>query len=575
MPKRSERLKGTQATIGDAMDALLGTRTPQVHSTPQDQPIAGTAQVPNWAGGYAWKVDSWSQLDRFLILGTKGGTYYATERTVTHENMKAVAECLAIDGLRTVQRIVDISDAGRAPKNTYALFALAMAASAKDADTRYAAFNALPKVARIGTHLFQFLKFVSVFRGWGRGLRNAVAKWYERKPLDKLALQAVKYRQREGWTHRDALRLAHPRTPHADRNALLQWIVDPEKVDVNLPGLVIGYERAQRATTAGEWSKLVREYRLPREALPTEAFKYITVWEALLHDMPMTAMIRNLGKMTSIGLIKPGSAATQKVVAALHDEETLRKARVHPIQILAALTAYAGGQSVRASRWSQRTALQWEPVPQVTDALDGAFYKTFSNVEPTGQRWLLALDVSGSMDMGEVSQVPGLTPRVASAAMALVTAAVEPNYSIMAFAHNFVKLSISPRQRLDDVLSATDALSFGGTDCALPMVYAMRHKLEVDTFVIYTDSETWAGRIHGHPAEALWRYRSQTGIPAKLVVVGMVANPFTIADPRDLGMMDVVGFDTATPQIISQFSAEGFGDAAQPILPGSPAQLEG
>jgi 60 kDa SS-A/Ro ribonucleoprotein len=47
-----------------------------------------------------------------------------------------------------------------------------------------------------------------------------------------------------------------------------------------------------------------------------------------------------------------------------------------------------------------------------------------------------------------------------------------------------------------------------------------------------------------HPSQALDRYRQKTGIPAKLIVVSMTANPFSIADPNDAGMMDVVGFDT-------------------------------
>lgn len=44
-------------------------------------------------------------------------------------------------------------------------------------------------------------------------------------------------------------------------------------------------------------------------------------------------------------------------------------------------------------------------------------------------------------------------------------------------------------------------------------------------------------------------------IDAWLVVVGMTATEFTIADPTDRGMLDVVGFDTATPEMISQFAS--------------------
>ena len=45
------------------------------------------------------------------------------------------------------------------------------------------------------------------------------------------------------------------------------------------------------------------------------------------------------------------------------------------------------------------------------------------------------------------------------------------------------------------------------------------------------------------------------GIPARLIVVGMTATNFTIADPEDPGTLDVVGFDTATPRLISDFAA--------------------
>ena len=145
----------------------------------------------------------------------------------------------------------------------------------------------------------------------------------------------------------------------------------------------------------------------------------------------------------------------------------------------------------------------------------------------------------------------GLTPRVASAAMALVTAATEPNHTIMAFSSGFVPLAISPKQRLDDVVHTTSGLPFEGTDCSLPMIWAMKNNIEADAFVVYTDSETFFGGVH--PSQALQRCRQKTGIPAKLVVVGMVSNGFSIADVNDKGMLDVVGMDNATPELISSF----------------------
>ena len=84
------------------------------------------------------------------------------------------------------------------------------------------------------------------------------------------------------------------------------------------------------------------------------------------------------------------------------------------------------------------------------------------------------------------------------------------------------------------------------------MLYARAIEREVDTFVVYTDSETRVGDVH--PVQALRDYRAASGIDARLVVVGLASNGFSIADPADAGMLDVVGFDTATPQLIADFA---------------------
>ena len=532
-------------------------------STPQTRPIPGTAQVPNSAGGYAWPIDDWMQLDRFLVLGTEGGTYYIKEKPLTIENAEAVTRCLASDGARVVKQVVAISDAGRAPKNDPAIFVLAMAAKLGDEATRKAAYAALPAVCRTGTHLMHFAAYAQGFGGWGRGMRKAVASWFNTKPADALALQLVKYQSRDGWSSRDLLRLAHPRAASPSHDRLFAWATKGElpvgAADDKALALVVAMDAAKRATTSEEIVALVREHRLPREAIPTQWLTYANVWEALLAEMPMTAMIRNLATMTRVGLLGSHASATKTVVARLDDNVRLVKARVHPVAVLAAMLTYKSGHGARGGG-------TWSPVGAIVDALDGAFYKTFPAVVPSGKRMMLALDVSGSMGCGTVAGVPGLTPRVGSAAMALITAATERDYAVVGFTaasggyggqwgggqSGLTPITLSPRQRLDDAVKAIDRLPMGGTDCALPMIWATQQKADVDTFVVYTDNETWAGSVH--PAQALRAYREASGNAAKLVVVGMTSNGFTIADPNDAGMLDVVGFDTATPPVISDFA---------------------
>ena len=85
------------------------------------------------------------------------------------------------------------------------------------------------------------------------------------------------------------------------------------------------------------------------------------------------------------------------------------------------------------------------------------------------------------------------------------------------------------------------------------MLYALKNRIAIDVFIIYTDSDTWVGRTH--PYEALQQYRREMNLPeAKLIVCAMSSSGFTIADPTDPGMLDMVGFDTAAPEIIANFA---------------------
>ena len=531
-------------------------------NTPQSEKIPGrNDQVKNNAGGYVFQVNDWQLLDRFLILGTDAPTYYVGQKELFKKAADCVIRCIKEDGIRVVKRIVEISDQGRAPKNDPAIFALAMSTSSQFADkeTRKFAFESLDKVCRIGTHLFHFCAFREQFGGWGRGMRKAIANWYTSKEPNKLAYQIIKYQQRDGFSHRDLLRLSHP-----EHRPLFNYIVKGEDAIRNVrnngdplvfnrsfdtflkelcPPIIHTFEQAKKAKSDKEIIGYIKQ-GLPREAIPTEFLTKPKVWEALLEKMPMTAMIRNLATMTKIGLIAPMSDASNLVIDRLHDVERLSKARIHPIQILIALKTYQQGRGIRGKG-------EWTPVPQVIDALDDAFYLCFKNVEPTNKRILIGLDVSGSMGGNYVSGIPNLSAREASVAMCMLTAKTENKWGIMAFTDKFIKLTISPKQRLDDILRMTANLNFGRTDCALPMLYAIKNNIKVDCFIIYTDNETWYGNIH--PVQALKQYRQKMGIDAKLIVNGMVCNNVSIADPKDNGMMDVVGFDSAAPLIMSNF----------------------
>lgn len=529
-------------------------------STPQSLPIPGreAEMQRNNAGGFAFTADSFVRMERFLILGSEGGTYYVGESDLTKQNVDNVRACLKQDGRRAVEMIVQISEAGRAPKNDPALYALALAASDMSEDTRRHALTVLPRVARIGTHLFSFCAYVNSMRGWGSALRKAVAKWYTEKPEDKLAYQLVKYQQRNGWSHRDVLRLSHVTGMNTP---LLRWAIgattDAREVAAKrinrkaaypsaggeLPAIIQAFEGAKAAVDETAVIGWIREFSMTHEMVPTQYLKSPAVWEALMEKMPLGAMVRNLGRMGACGLLAPLSAASKDVQLRLLDGEALRNARLHPISILSALLTYRSGHG-------QKGSLSWTPVPQVIDALDHAFYSAFTMLEPTGKNFFLGVDVSGSMTMGAVAGIAGLTPNMGAAAMAMLMARTEPNYFIGGFATQFVDLGISAKDRLDSAMKKAQR-SFGGTDCAVAIKYALANSIPVDAFVIITDGETWAGDIHA--SQAIVQYRQKTGRDAKLITMNMVANRTRLTDPTDPGSLDVVGFDASVPQIIGQF----------------------
>lgn len=561
-------------------------------ATPANKRAKAT-QVQDRSGGFVFPVNDWTRLNRFLIIGSENGSYYASEREMAVENYDCILNCLKLDGKRTVDTIVSISDEGRAIKNDPALFALAVASAYGDDATRAYANKAVPKVARFATALFTYVDAVVTMKEGrkGKGLHRAIGRWYTEKDAVALAYQVCKYPGRsiggQRWEHADLLRMARPtrssrngkalQIPTDDHATVFHYATHGVTTDKEITkrkagayasekkqesvGLTIAqledlkdsklkyiwaHEQIKSVTKISDAVKLVKDYRLTRESIPPVFRNELEIQRALLPGMPMTATIRNLGSMTSSGLLKPLSDETAAVIAKITDENNLQKARIHPMTIMLALKTYASGQGMRTS---------WKPVSTIMDALEDAFYKAFKYVEPTNKKFLFGIDVSGSMTgfwYGNQSN-SSMTPREAAAVIAMTCARSEKNYEMMAFSSGFVPLNITAKDSLDTVIRRTSGLLFDSTDCSLPMMYAIKKKLDVDVFVVLTDNETNTGRIQ--PFEALKRYRKEFNKDAKMAVLAFDSNGFSVADPSDAGMMDIAGLDANVPKVLSEFAA--------------------
>ena len=301
------------------------------HAEARQSEPARPDQARNNAGGYTFSLPDEKRLNRFLTLGTEGGTYYVSERGLTRDNAGVVARLAKGGSQVLLHNAVAVSLAGRAPSNDPALFAVAAAAGLGPLDTRQAAFSlALPQVARTGTHMLHFVKYAELFRGWGPQMIRGVRSWYTRQPVDDLAYQVLKYKSRDLWAQRDVLRLSARKWKFLalppEYAALFAYVMKGERSEL-LPPLVHAAAEAHATRDAKKWVRLIEANRaLSWEMLPSEALAEASVWRALTENgnLPLGALLRNLSRMTALGAIKPLDAFTRAVCDMLTDEEKIR-----------------------------------------------------------------------------------------------------------------------------------------------------------------------------------------------------------------------------------------------------------
>ncbi len=540
-------------------------------ATPQRSALVGRRQVPNAAGGYVFEKDTWTKVEDFLILGTTGGTYYITEDKLTTTNVDVLFKAIEEDGPRLVKLITGISTSqpARAPKPRACIFALAAAAARGDPGTVQAVKAAFPRVIRTTDHLAMFFGYWKNLAGKrnlrngtspviGRAMRTALGSFFTADDLHAVAFRALKARQRatpagEAMTLRDVIRVAHPVPPTAEHRALIGWLagnVSDGDARAVLPD-VDDFLTAQAVSGAAEALTVIRERRVPWEFLPSSVLTDPAVWDELVGTIGITALIRNLARMTRLGTLAPFSKASAKAAARLTNDEKLIAARVHPMDLYLALKIYTSGtsQSGRAD-----AAQTWQPVGSIVDALEQAYELSFGAVEPSGKRLLVGVDSSGSMSMGHARVIVGGsplgTPFEVANTMAVMLARIEgANVHVINVDTRVHSSLVTARTNLRELARWNS--SGGGTDMSLPFAWALDQRLYVDGFVVFTDNETWAGR--SHPVQALNAYRRSVNPRARVVVVSMTAVGYSIGDPGDPGVLNVAGLDSSLPKLITGF----------------------
>ncbi|XP_053373239.1 RNA-binding protein RO60-like [Mercenaria mercenaria] len=547
------------------------------------------------------------RLLRFIIIGSER-TYYAREKELERENARCIDRLIKANrGAEVLQTIKDISISRRNVRQNSLLLAYAICARSNDSDTKSAAYALMSEICRIPTHLFMFIKYCEEVSkderpdtgtGWGRAHKRAIGNWYtnfEKNP-EKLARLITKFKNRENWCHKDVLRLSHTCTEDQVMAFIFSYIINGyEKAMAKfrqtvlemsqeeaskfrkISGLIKVFDDAARCGDANNLCAMIKEHKLAWEQCNQNLRNKKEIWCALLPHMPPEALIRNLGKMTSYGMFAENSEDEQEALDKIRSINVPRDAAdqeprersvegnediederpwlsrnsyrnfLHPLRIFFAWIIYKTGHGDRGNS-------TWGPNTRITNALEKAFYRGYTAVEPTGQTFYLAVSVSPSMSR-HIFKSRTVTCSMAAATMLMLTARTEENCIIKAFGQRTEDLDISPTDTLEQVEHKMRNAQHGQpTDCAEPIKDAIdMQRKDIDVFVIYTDSETCIGNVH--PYQALCEYRKYSANPrVKMVVCGMCATDLTIADKEDQYMLDIAGFDSNAPWIISEFA---------------------
>lgn len=515
----------------------MGNYSKMISKTPQSQPIPGKTMVKNSAGGYSFAVTNQEMLERFLLIGSEEGTYYVDKQALTVENANSIINYIKTDGLTVLNTVVDVLKNKKAPKVDPSVFVLALLSAHGTPEVKKAVYAAipLPGVLNTATQLFMFLANVQNLRGWSRGLRTAVAKWYTTRAPKDVEYQVVKYRNREGFKHRDVLRLSHASS--AEHNYIFQYLTQEEGTAPE-DTLLAAFEKAQMME-GKDLADFIKEYRLTWEMIPNEQLNTPAVLDALLVNMPIFALLRNLNRFASAGMTTGNSETTKAIVNKL-SAENVKKSGVHPVTLLNALRVYSSGHGDLGNK-------TWTPNQNINDALNNAFYAALEALTPTGKSILLAVDVSGSMNSATVNK-SRLTPKDVSAALSMAIMRSEANAELIWFDTKVMIPKIGRRNSLDEILRGTP--NGGGTDCSLAIKYALHTKNKYDAVIILTDNETWAG--HSHAAQELDQYR-KINPDVKVIEVGMVANGYSSFEMNDKNVLRVVGFDASVTEVVNRF----------------------
>ena len=297
-------------------------------------------------------------LKRFLLIGTENGSYYVSEKDLTITHVQSLENLLKEDYTKVINIINKYYLS--VYKKDYLLFVIARCCADKNKDLRIHAYEYMLEICKTPTQLFLFIelyekinKILNKSTGWNKLQKEYISKWYlTKQPMD-LAYLITKYKNRNQWTHKDVLKLSHIKAHTNSHDSLFAYITRDYDIfkeknsDLDLLEYIRAYEVLNSTDDEDLAIALINQHNFVREHVSTKLLNNVHVWNALLKNMPIIALLRNLNKLTSLDLFQEYPESLTKILNKIQDPDILKKNRIHPLQLLIALTTYTKGKGFK------------------------------------------------------------------------------------------------------------------------------------------------------------------------------------------------------------------------------------
>ncbi len=359
----------------------------------------------------------------------------------------------------------------------------------------------------------------------GRAVKNTVAKWLNQNLSE---YWSIKYNGKgRGFSLADIIQTTHPVPGSEQTGKLFKYLISGECGFQD--GKIYAYEQLKKAQTSVEQIRWIKEGQLPHEVVTGVCNMSRTgaseLWNALVPEMPVFALIRNLNALDRAGVLDTNRSLIEK---KLTDGDILRKSKILPFRFLNAFNA---------------TPKAW-----VKDALRQAVELTFASLPEIPGKTAVFLDSSGSMS--------GEYLRIGSVFALALFKKTKGNGVFWLFdtAVHDPKASLH-----DSILTQAERITAqGGTDTGAP-VRALRNR--VDNIIIITDEQQNSGSPF---YKELVNYRKKYNANARAFVIDLAPYRSGMVPPADDLSHYIYGWSDQVLQYIS-FATNGYGSMVEAI----------